>query len=182
MSTALSHCYKLHLSSKKCWPGDIFPHLLAWEWAEQIAALLLRPTWPAVQTSVTQIGPYDKQSDPTDEESGGQVFSVCALCCVRKYFHWTHRDTKRHVCSKWTWLFCIPLEALGADTTLAFFSLEQPNTTTAPCFSKRIRRKGLVLRWILWPDWISAATGKVLTKVTYCLFVASAKNADSHSN
>lgn len=48
--------------------------------AEQIGAPLLRPTRPAVRTSVTQIGPYDKQSDPTDEESGGQILCVCV--CV----------------------------------------------------------------------------------------------------
>lgn len=63
---------------------------------------------------------------PLIKESGGQT-RMCVLSsqpcfkrCVRKYFHWTHKDRKRHVCSKWTWLFCIPLEALSADTTLAF--------------------------------------------------------------
>ncbi len=59
-----------------------FFHLLAWEWTEQIGVLLLRPTWPAVQTSVTQIGPYDKRSDPTDETSGGQMLCVCVCVCV----------------------------------------------------------------------------------------------------
>ena len=72
--------------------------------------------------------------------------------------------------------------AVCADTKLAFPpTLEQPNTT-ASCFSKRIRRKGLVLHQILCPAWISAAAGKGLTLAIYCLFVDLAKNADPHTN
>lgn len=44
-------------------------------------------------------------------------FCACVLETLRK-------DRKRHVCTKWTRLFCIPLEALGADTMLAFLFLD----------------------------------------------------------
>ena len=90
----------LHPILVKHRPSNILFYLLAQEQAEQTKS-----------TNTCESQRTDKQSNPTDEESGGQV-CVCAGCvcmcvmleklCKGIFSFSTHRDRKCHVCRKWT--------------------------------------------------------------------------------